>query len=143
MFNNKYINTYINSYLDPMEKASRIPGKNDFCFVEITTFGGVGPYLKKQVGVSITKLDAPYIGKQFYSPKYTSSNTQSPFADLRSTVYWNPNIITDKNGMANFSFFTSEGKSSYLMILQGTDMMGNFGVLYQPLTISPNNNQSQ
>ena len=91
--------------------------------------------MKKTPGIYLYKPLVPVIAKQFYSPKYTSPGQENVFPDLRSTIYWNPDIITDKKGEAEVSFYTSESKSSYLIVLQGTDLTGRFGVLYQYLNI--------
>jgi outer membrane cobalamin receptor len=43
-----------------------------------------------------------HVTKVFYSPKYTHQLTANELPDLRNTIYWNPNIITDKDGHASF-----------------------------------------
>lgn len=104
-------------------------------YIEITTFGGVGPFLKKMPGMYLLKPDAPFVGRQFYSPKYASPKQETVFPDLRQTVYWNSDVITNKEGEAHMSFYTSESKGSYLVIVQGSDLKGSFGALIAPLTI--------
>jgi len=63
----------------------------------VTTFGGAGPFLKKIPGIYIYKPLTFAPEMQFYSPKYFSKDDHS-FIDTRSTIYWSPNIVTDKNG---------------------------------------------
>ncbi len=104
-------------------------------YIEITTYGGVGPFLKKIPGMYLLKPNAPYVGRIFYSPKYSSPEEETIFPDLRQTIYWNSDVATDKNGEAQMSFYTSESKGSYLIIIQGTDLRGGFGTLIAPLTI--------
>ncbi|MCO5945870.1 hypothetical protein [Mucilaginibacter flavidus] len=48
-------------------------------------------------------------------------------ADLRSTIYWNPNIITDKDGKASFEYFNADGKGTYRVVVEGIDADGNLG----------------
>lgn len=127
----KYNLAYQSKFYDPMKINFMDPP----VFVEITTKTGEGPFMKKTPGIYLYKPLVPVIAKQFYSPKYTSANEENVFPDLRSTIYWNPDIITDKKGEAEVSFYTSESKSSYLIILQGTDLAGRFGVLYEYLNI--------
>lgn len=114
-------------------------GKVDFInppiYVEITTHGGVGPFLKKKAGMYLLKPNAPFVGRRFYSPKYTSPDQETIFPDLRQTIYWNSDIITHKNGEAKMSFYTSESKGGYLIIVQGTDLKGRFGTSIVPLKI--------
>ena len=46
--------------------------------------------------------------REFYSPKYlpTAPITST---DLRTTIYWNPKVITDDKGNASFEFFDADG----------------------------------
>jgi hypothetical protein len=130
---------YRNQYLSVDEQMASGPTMVDFSFVEITTRSGQGPFLKKTPGMYLLKPLYPVLAKRFYSPKYTSSSHETFFPDLRKTIYWDPNVITDEKGEAVVSFYTSESKSnSYLVIVQGTDLKGNLGVLYQPLVIRKN-----
>jgi uncharacterized protein YfaS (alpha-2-macroglobulin family) len=69
-------------------------------------------------GYNVTRL--------FYSPRYTST-TATGSGDFRSTVYWNPAVITDKNGSASFDFFNADGTGTYKAIIQGIDKDGNIG----------------
>ncbi len=48
-------------------------------------------------------------------------------ADLRSTIYWNPNVINDKDGRASFSYFDADSKGTYRMVIEGIDADGNLG----------------
>jgi hypothetical protein len=70
-------------------------------------------------GYNITRI--------FYSPKYDNPNTNNSSVDYRSTIYWNPTIITDKNGNASFDFFNSDSAGTYRAIIEGIDKDGNIG----------------
>jgi hypothetical protein len=62
----------------------------------------------------------------FYSPKYTTpESAKTP--DFRSTIYWNPTIITDKNGNASFQFYNNDNTGTYKAIIEGIDKDGNLG----------------
>ncbi|HTI57535.1 carboxypeptidase regulatory-like domain-containing protein [Mucilaginibacter sp.] len=63
----------------------------------------------------------------FYAPKYDNPAAPRAGADLRSTIYWNPSIITDKTGAASFDFFNADGTGTYKAIIQGIDKDGNLG----------------
>jgi uncharacterized protein YfaS (alpha-2-macroglobulin family) len=47
--------------------------------------------------------------------------------DRRSTIYWNPNIFTDKTGNASFEFFNGDGTGTYRAVIEGIDKDGNIG----------------
>ncbi len=128
----KYNLAYQSKFYDPMKVNFMDPP----VFIEITTKTGEGPFMKKTPGIYLYKPLVPVMAKQFYSPRYTDPDQENIFPDLRSTIYWNPNIFTDKKGEAGVSFYTSESKSSYLIILQGTDLNGRFGVLYDYISIT-------
>src|SRR5690606_32769824 len=51
--------------------------------------------------------------RQFYSPKYSGPRTSLQSEDTRSTIYWNPLLLTDKEGNINFGYFTADKKGTY------------------------------
>ncbi|MGI4022042.1 MAG: TonB-dependent receptor plug domain-containing protein [Janthinobacterium lividum] len=65
--------------------------------------------------------------KDFYAPKYDDPKTNKVVADLRTTIYWNPNLITDKDGKTSFSFFNADSKGTYRVVIEGIDDGGNLG----------------
>ena len=65
--------------------------------------------------------------KDFYVPKYDVNKSSIIGSDLRNTIYWNPKIITDKNGIATFNFYNSDARGSYRAIIEGLDGDGNLG----------------
>jgi hypothetical protein len=67
-----------------------------------------------------------YKAREFYSPKYEGA-TDNRLADLRTTIYWNPEIVTDKEGNAHFEFYNADAKGSYRVVMEGIDEKGNLG----------------
>ncbi|MFI5136997.1 MAG: TonB-dependent receptor plug domain-containing protein [Sphingobacteriales bacterium] len=65
--------------------------------------------------------------RSFYSPQYDNPKTNAQIPDLRSTVYWGPNIITDNDGKASFEFFNADAKGTYRVVVEGIDSNGNLG----------------
>lgn len=63
--------------------------------------------------------------REFYVPKYNVLKPNPTINDLRTTIYWNPKIITDATGKASFEFFNADGKGNYRAILEGIDGDGN------------------
>lgn len=64
--------------------------------------------------------------RQFYSPKY-GENTRPEVPDFRSTIYWNPNVMTNENGIAKVNFFTADRPSLYRVIAEGISEKGKIG----------------
>ncbi len=65
-----------------------------------------------------------YASREFYSPDYDNPKTNTNLADLRTTVFWKPNLITE-NGKASFTFFNADQPGTYKIVLEGIDLNGN------------------
>jgi len=63
----------------------------------------------------------------FYSPKYDHPKTETEPFDSRTTIYWNPNIITDKDGKASFEYYNADTKGTYRVVVEGIDEDGKLG----------------
>jgi TonB-dependent SusC/RagA subfamily outer membrane receptor len=68
-----------------------------------------------------------YKAREFYSPQYDNPKINQKMADLRSTIYWKPNIITDKDGKASFEYFNADSIGTYRVVVEGIDADGNLG----------------
>lgn len=64
--------------------------------------------------------------REFYSPRY-APNAPITSNDLRTTIYWNPKLITDEKGNITFEFNNADGKGSYKAVVEGVDKNGNVG----------------
>lgn len=63
--------------------------------------------------------------RHFYVPKYAGPKTSLQVTDYRTTIYWNPTVLTDKDGKGSFEFYNSDDKGPYKVILEGIDAAGN------------------
>lgn len=70
-----------------------------------------------------------YKARVFYSPQYDKPNTNKQVADLRTTIYWNPNLLTGKDGKTSFEYFNAGSKGSYRVVIEGIDNKGKIGRL--------------
>ena len=86
-----------------------------------------GSYERYAPGVITYTPKGYYKVRDFYSPQYDNSKTNKQLPDLRSTIYWNPNFITNKSGKASFQFFNADTKGSYRVVIEGIDADGNLG----------------
>lgn len=90
----------------------------------ITTKRGGGGSSSRFVPGIITYAPKGYhTSREFYSPKY-EPGAQDNRSDFRSTVYWNPHVITDPQGKGQFSFFNTDEAGTYRIVVEGIDMMG-------------------
>lgn len=90
----------------------------------ITTKRGGGNTSSRFVPGIITYAPKGYPTiREFYSPVYTPSVPDNR-ADLRSTVYWQPHLLTNTDGKAQFSFFNTDEAGTYRIVVEGIDMSG-------------------
>jgi hypothetical protein len=68
-----------------------------------------------------------YKAKEFYSPKYEVTDTTHAGQDLRTTVFWNPSVFTDRNGKTSFNFYNGDIKGNYRVVVEGIDEKGDIG----------------
>ncbi|MES2651559.1 MAG: TonB-dependent receptor plug domain-containing protein [Bacteroidota bacterium] len=63
------------------------------------------------------------VSREFYSPKYDVAPSDKP--DLRTTVFWAPNLVTDEMGKVKFDYFNTEQPGNYRIVIEGIDVSGN------------------
>lgn len=57
---------------------------------------------------------------EFYSPQYdTPSALNDKNADLRSTIYWKPDVIASPEGKSILNFYTADTPSTYSVVIEG------------------------
>lgn len=62
---------------------------------------------------------------QFYVPKYeVDSVRRKPVPDLRTTIYWNPNLRSDSTGTIRARFYTADQANDYTVELEGVTDAG-------------------
>ncbi len=94
----------------------------------ITTKRGGGSYVQRySPGVITYNPKGYYKARVFYSPQYDDPKTNTRIPDLRSTIYWKPNIITSKDGKASVEYFNADSKGTYRVVIEGIDNDGNLG----------------
>jgi hypothetical protein len=81
---------------------------------------------KAALGLITYRFKGFYKSRQFYSPNYDKPQPANS-RDSRSTIYWNPDVITGKDGKASFEYFNADGKGSYRVVVQGIDSDGKLG----------------
>jgi hypothetical protein len=125
----KYGQKYI-----PMKNALVSPF--DVCFIEITTRSGNGPIMNNLPDVLVYKPMPLSRPKEFYKPLFIVRDTARHAAVSRATISWTPNLIPGTNGTASMSFPVVHNKSSYTILIEGTDLNGNLGFIMRKVRIS-------
>lgn len=67
------------------------------------------------------------VERQFYVPKFSGPKTSLQREDYRTTIHWEPFVVTDKTGKGTFSFYNSDAKGPYRVTIEGVDANGNIG----------------
>ena len=65
--------------------------------------------------------------REFYAPKYVTQTSSYTGNDLRTTIYWNPKIVTNATGDTVLEFYNADGKGTYRAVIEGVDANGNVG----------------
>ncbi|MCY4778667.1 TonB-dependent receptor plug domain-containing protein [Sphingobacterium sp. UT-1RO-CII-1] len=68
-----------------------------------------------------------HINREFYKPEYETQQKHNFEKDLRTTIHWEPNIVTDNEGRASFSFYTADEPGQYSVVIEGIDLEGRIG----------------
>lgn len=65
--------------------------------------------------------------REFYSPKYVNAANTYNFNDLRTTIYWNPNLATTSATLEPLSmeYYNADGNGTYRVVVEGIDKLGN------------------
>ncbi|MDB5111035.1 MAG: hypothetical protein JWR67_2149 [Mucilaginibacter sp.] len=140
MYSSRYNSAYNTQNLSLDEQLAvdpTGPRGSSIAYLEITTRSGNGPFTRTATGIYIYKPVPFTMSKQFYRPRYLVKNTTHSFTDLRSTIHWQPSIVTDKNGQATVSFYAADKPTTYTIIMEGSDLNGKIGYQTKKITIAP------
>jgi TonB-dependent SusC/RagA subfamily outer membrane receptor len=86
--------------------------------------GGDMSYSRYSPGIITTAPKGYYAERQFYSPQYTPGNTIAG-EDRRTTVYWNPYLLSKADGIAQFNFYNTDQPGLYRIVIEGINDEGH------------------
>ncbi len=64
--------------------------------------------------------------RKFYTPKYERTETDER-TDFRETIYWNPVVQTNKEGIASVEFYNSDAPTTFRAVAEGLGYNGMIG----------------
>ncbi|MGV3539721.1 MAG: TonB-dependent receptor plug domain-containing protein [Rufibacter sp.] len=67
-----------------------------------------------------------YKTREFYMPSYNKPQ-EVEMPDIRSTLYWNPSVTTNAQGLAQISFFAADPRTTYQAMVEGLSANGQLG----------------
>lgn len=125
---NGSIGTMPASWIDKVElvRMAPIPGAGFEPAVFFWTKRGAPNKVPKFAsGISTTKLVGYSVIRNFYSPVYDGSeDPENQKGDFRSTLYWNPVIETDEDGVSWVSFYNSDQTGEVKVVVEGVTKAG-------------------
>nr|WP_294795362.1 hypothetical protein [uncultured Mucilaginibacter sp.] len=107
----------------------------EYLLINVTTNSGKGEVLAGLQGHAYHPMPISW-PHSFYSPRY-AAKTSNNNKDARSTVYWNPTIITDTAGKARVSFYSADLPGKYSVVLNGATLNGAVGFARQSIAVNP------
>jgi hypothetical protein len=111
---------YIKVYRPPFMAAS---GSGASGAIVIYTRKGGDVKTDQVKGLRYTLIAGYSNYREFYQPDY--STLQSKYTDARTTLYWNPYILTDKkNKIAKIEFYNNDLSTRFRLILEGVNANG-------------------
>jgi hypothetical protein len=109
--------------------------EREVAVIGITTKNRTG-YFKNNRPDFVTYRPLPIMYPQeFYSPKYGLKPSDVAEPDVRSTIFWSPNVLTDANGRAKVKFYTSDVTGNYTISMEGIGSNGGIGTLRQKIKV--------
>ena len=91
--------------------------------VVISIYTNPNASVKKDFYTINTKINGYYEAKVFYSPDYSKPVTDVK-PDLRTTIFWVPNLIINKVGKASISFYNSDKTTHVKIFVEGLTNQG-------------------
>jgi hypothetical protein len=80
---------------------------------------------KEKVTPKYIEYNGYSISKEFYSPDYSIPGINSNMTDSRTTLFWNPEIVTqNQSGTVQLKFFNNDFGTKIRIVVEGFDAMG-------------------
>ena len=83
-------------------------------------------------GLATNKVSGYSPEKEFYSPNYGSFTKENEQRDLRTTLYWNPSLVTSaQQNTITLSFYNNDVSESFRVVVEGMTKDGKLTHLEQ------------
>ncbi|GAB5523947.1 MAG: hypothetical protein Roseis2KO_18190 [Roseivirga sp.] len=76
-------------------------------------------------GIFGFKMKGYHIARDFYVPAYDQAQKFAP--DHRKTIFWEPHLTTDENGLATISYFNTDYPGEVIVNIEGLSFNGTPG----------------
>ena len=121
-----YINDHVlYQYIDPKMSMKIIDRLFSSRVVLIETYPDGKVHGEDAKGVRKTWLEGYSAIKEFYNPDYSML---PPEPDYRRTLYWNPAVTADENGIAKINFYNSSSCKDFSISAETVTSQGMIGI---------------
>ena len=104
--------------------------------ISYSTYNGDLAGFQFDPNVLILKYDGLQLQREFYSPVYeTQDQVGSRQPDFRNLLFWSPEVNTNDSGKKQISFYTSDIKGKYVVVVEGISADGKAGVNTATFTV--------
>ena len=77
---------------------------------------------------TVVDYEGAQLKREFYSPVYeTEAQISDRMPDFRNLLFWSPEVNIDASGKKTLSFYTSDQKGKYTVVIQGITSSGKPG----------------
>ena len=125
-------------------EIEKIEVLNTRYFISDLIIEGIINIVSKKGNLSILEFDQSIFRQEFtglddhkfFSQDYsTDERKSSRIPDFRNTLYWNPDVRTDKTGAAAVEFYTSDETGEYTVVVEGFAADGKGGRSVSSFTV--------
>jgi hypothetical protein len=93
--------------------------------IAVYTRRGGDDLAKRGKGLETGSVIGYSVLKEFYSPDYATHHMLHEVSDVRSTLYWSPYVLTDRdNRKVKIQFYNNDLSSSFKVVLEGINEDG-------------------
>ena len=96
--------------------------------INLTSYKGDMEGFEIDPRATIINYEGLQLQRDFYAPVYaTTMQQQSRMPDFRNLLFWTPELITNAQGWAQTSFYTSDVPGKYVVVIEGLSKDGRLG----------------
>lgn len=111
--------------LDVVPVKYMLGGINFAGIISFETYQGKFDAFELTPGIIAVDYEGLQLQREFYSPVYETGRERTQrIPDLRTTLYWMPDVSTDRAGKSSLQFYTSDQQGKFLVLLQGFNARG-------------------
>ena len=100
-------------------KISLFGFRGSFGVINVITKHGISGRIPPALNFISQRVFGYYQARTFYTPNYNIPQPEYYKPDLRTTIYWDPNVVTDQDGNATISFFNADSKAIIKVDVEG------------------------